>query len=222
MLISHLKKFIYVQTAKTASTTVEYYFEKYCMPDGEWTERAERYRPVYISDTGIIGRRGLGEDSEWRGHAGAQKIKEKIGDPIWGSYFKFCTIRNPYERAISMFFWDRVWMKKLPTGTLEKEAAEFEFWLMGGGFKPTTHVFLINNEFALDDVIRYESLNTDLQRVCERIGVPFVPETLSTFGSGLRPPECTSKAMYTAIGKDIIKYDCAFELDHFGYDFPTN
>ena len=36
MLISHRKQFIYTKTAKTAGTSVESYFEKYCMPEGKW------------------------------------------------------------------------------------------------------------------------------------------------------------------------------------------
>lgn len=35
MLISHRKRFIFTKTAKTAGTSVESYFEQYCMPEGE-------------------------------------------------------------------------------------------------------------------------------------------------------------------------------------------
>ena len=38
MLISHRKQFIYTKTYKTAGTSVEVYFEPYCMQEGEWKE----------------------------------------------------------------------------------------------------------------------------------------------------------------------------------------
>jgi len=36
MLVSHRKKFIYTKTAKTAGTSVESYFEPFCLPEGDW------------------------------------------------------------------------------------------------------------------------------------------------------------------------------------------
>ncbi len=222
MLISHLKKFIYLKTKKTAGTSLEYYFEKYCMPTDEWIGADDRYREHYFSDTGIIGRRGIGPESEWKGHLEASRIKERIGDAVWDSYFKFHAVRNPYEQAISMFYWKRIWEQKLTAGTTIQEQAEFEKWLSNGGYKSDTYIYLINGEFISDDYIRYENLNTDLARICNKLEVPFVPEQLKFFGKNLRPAESTAMAMYTDISKNIIKSVCKFELDYFGYTFPTN
>ncbi len=56
MLVSYRKKFIYTKTAKPAGTSVESFFEQYCMPEGEWefTHASEEY----VSKEGIIGYRG--------------------------------------------------------------------------------------------------------------------------------------------------------------------
>lgn len=56
MLISHRKKFIFTKTNKTAGTSIESYYERFCMPVGEWEE--SHAREEYISDTGVIGYRG--------------------------------------------------------------------------------------------------------------------------------------------------------------------
>ena len=56
MLVSHRYKFIFTKTVKTAGTSIESYFEKYCMPEGEWKE--SHNREEYVSETGIIGYRG--------------------------------------------------------------------------------------------------------------------------------------------------------------------
>jgi hypothetical protein len=36
MLISHRKRFIFFKTSKTAGTSVESFFEKFCYAEGEW------------------------------------------------------------------------------------------------------------------------------------------------------------------------------------------
>ncbi|KPA10844.1 hypothetical protein MHK_008953, partial [Candidatus Magnetomorum sp. HK-1] len=47
MLVSHRHKFIYTKTFKTAGTSVESYFEPFCMNDGEWSR--SHPRDQYIS-----------------------------------------------------------------------------------------------------------------------------------------------------------------------------
>lgn len=107
MLISHKHKFIYLKTQKTAGTAVEAVFEKYC------TDKEDHlflhYRPGEESEAGVIGFRGLTykDTSKWQPSLSAEKVKELVGDDVWGSYFKFCTIRNPYEKAISRFYWQQ-------------------------------------------------------------------------------------------------------------------
>ena len=51
MLVSHRYKFIYTKTRKTAGSSVESYFEPFCMPHGEWTQR--HLGEEYVSDVGI-------------------------------------------------------------------------------------------------------------------------------------------------------------------------
>ena len=121
MLVSHRYRFIYTKTVKTAGTSVESYFERFCMPDGTWQQSHERSE--YESSSGIIGFRGvvIPENTRWWNHMPADLIKRQLGQDVWDSYFKFCVIRNPYEKCISAFsdfgkkytvksqaLWDRV------------------------------------------------------------------------------------------------------------------
>lgn len=52
MLVSHLKKFIYTKTVKTAGTSVEAYFERYCILPGDF--RVTHTREEYVSSGGIV------------------------------------------------------------------------------------------------------------------------------------------------------------------------
>ena len=108
MLVSHRYKFIYTKTRKTAGSSVESYFEPFCMGEGEWTER--HFREEYVSAAGIIGFRGKPANmgaARWWNHMPARLIRERLGEDTWRSYFKFCVIRNPFEKAISAFYHDK-------------------------------------------------------------------------------------------------------------------
>src|SRR5688572_3916092 len=129
MLISHRKKFIYTKTYKTGSTSVEAFFEKYCMSDSEWEARQakrkaeEEYvvpcgsysafeieqlveKEEFVSPEGIIGYSGTTlTGQKWYNRLPAAALVIMLGPEIWNSYFKFCCIRNPFDKAISMFHW---------------------------------------------------------------------------------------------------------------------
>ena len=73
MLISHRKRFIYTKTVKTAGTSVEVYFEPWCLPENTWTFSHARDQTVCAD--GIIGYRGNNRgDSSWWNHMPASLI----------------------------------------------------------------------------------------------------------------------------------------------------
>jgi len=91
------------KTVKTAGTTVEVYFEKYCMPEGEWT--FSHGREQYISSDGIIGCRSSDiKANKYYNHMPAVDIKEKIGASTWDKYFKFCVARNLLTNSYRFIF----------------------------------------------------------------------------------------------------------------------
>src|SRR5437016_2294873 len=103
MLLSHRKRFLYSKTFKTAGTSVESFFERWCMPEGEWT--FAHARDEYVSNAGIIGYRGPepAGGRRWWGHMTAAEIRERAGAAIFDAYFKFCVVRNPFDKAVSAF-----------------------------------------------------------------------------------------------------------------------
>lgn len=221
MLVSHRRKFIYTKTLKTAGTSVESYFEPFCMADGEWTP--SHYREEYAAQTGIVGYRGMAmpKNCTWWSHMPAALIRDRLGEAAWTTYFKFCVVRNPYEKALSTFYWRR------SIGTIQVEASDsdpvqFEHWLETAGPPIDRETYLIDGHFCLDAVVRYESLLDDLERTCATLEVPWVPASLPSFKAGVRPPNGKAAAVYTQRSKDIVRTAYAFELDFFGYSFPAD
>ncbi len=212
MLVSHKYKFIFIKTTKTAGTSIESYFEQYCMPPGLWTE--QHYHDSYESEYGIVGYRGHSpdDDCKWLPHQYSSFIKDYLGDIKWNSYFKFCSIRNPFERLISAFFWykhqnnEQVNMRNL--------RQEFEEWLLLGKYQSFNN-YLIDGKFALDDIIHVETLSDDMERICQRIGVPWNPMALPKFKSEFRPAGVTIDNIYSEKAKEIVSTMYAFDLKYF-------
>jgi hypothetical protein len=218
MLISHLKKFIYLKSVRTASTSVEIYFEKYCMPETEW--RLIPSQLMLITPDGIIGQRGeVPPDTPWYSHQSAIEIKQKIGKDIWDSYFKFGTVRNPFDKAVSLFYMSKSDSNK-PILDLENEKTEFEKWLVDGNYHSDFYIYSIDNACCFDAYVRYESIYPDLQQICDKIKVPFVPRLVKAH-SHSRPKEFNALTLFTDVGKQVINDICKLELAQFGYSFPT-
>jgi len=218
MLVSHRKNFIYTKTNKTGGTSVEAFFESYCMPEGTFTP--SHGREETISEAGIIGFRGKGNGNnfEWRHHMPAKVIRNKLGEEIWGSYFKFCVVRNPYDRAISSFYFrcDEVRKKEYT----DEHPEIFERWLKENRLGGTARHFSIDGELCLDFLIRYEHLHEDLEKVCNKIDVPWNPSELPKYKSKLRPAEATAARLYNATTRAIVEERLEEELGLLGYEFP--
>ncbi|MFT6050877.1 MAG: hypothetical protein ACI9B9_000516 [Halioglobus sp.] len=226
MLVSHNHKFIYTKTNKTAGTSVESFFEPHCMPNADWQPSFARAET--ISAEGIVGFRGKHrpEDCCFWNHMPASVIKERLGDDIWYRYFKFCVVRNPFDKAISQFYFHR----RLHQGKqqvveridLDEERQAFEHWLTKDYTVHDRDKYLINGEFCLDDVIRFENLERDVVRVCDVLSIDCVEAKLSSFMVGIRPAQATTETLYSAASRQIVEEKCSFELECFDYSFPKS
>ena len=217
MLISHRKNFIFTKTSKTAGTSIESYFEKYCMPEGEWEE--SHAREEYISDTGIIGYRGSDaalKKPTWVNHLSAQKIRELIGSSIWDKYFKFTVIRNPFDKLISAFHFQI----RNSSLSAEKEIELFTDWIKNSNLIIDRDRYFISDEVCVDYFIRFEDLDAGVNHVCNKINVPFEPWRIPEFKKGIRHHRIKIKDYYTNETEDIVRKNFDWEFNKFGYDLP--
>jgi len=220
MLVSHQKKFIYTKTVKTAGTSVEVYFEKYCLKDGEWF--FSHAREEYQSETGIIGFRGtmknrISDPPIWYNHIPAFKIKDYLGDTIWDDYFKFCVIRNPFEKVLSFFFHLVVDRNVLPD--YPSLIISFRDWIKSnnGNIAIDRGAYMIDGSICLDFFIRQESLMEDVNKVCQIIGVPFEPELFPRLKTGFRPQMASIENFYDKETENLIRKSFAFEFEYFNF-----
>jgi len=229
MLVSHRYRFIYTKTLKTASTSVESYFERYCMPEGEW-KRSEEREP-YESPTGIIGYRGPGPvaPGRWFNHMPAARIKAQIGADVWNNYFKFCVIRNPFDKVLSAFqhLGKNYSIPSDPDGlsfrqqhpSFTEEQLRFLHWLVFREPPIDRDKYLIDSVFCMDDVIRYETLESDLERICSRLKLPWEPSLLPKFKWSARRKEGLLSQLYTPPAIESVERFYRYELEAFGYSY---
>lgn len=167
MIISHKHKFVFLKTKKTAGTSIEISLSRYCGEDDIIT-------PISLQDEAI--RKLLGKKpqnyttdsvSNYYNHIPAEEVKNLIGDEVWNNYYKFCFERNPFEKAISWYYF------KTQSSSMEN----FDSWLKEFYVNYPTpscfHIYTINSKVAVDFIGRYENLAANLAEVCNRISVPF-------------------------------------------------
>lgn len=218
VLISHRKQFVFIKTSKTAGTSVESFFEKYCFPEGEWHQ--SHSRDQYIGDSGLVGGRGDGKHDIIHSHMPAKGIKKLLTDEQWESYLKFTIIRNPFDRLVSRFFFE---MKNksidVSVLTLTELRRYFDVLVKKQNY-PIVGQISLNNSIAVDFLIRFEQLQSDLQKVCGKLAIECDITELPTYKADIRDKKISLHDIYT---KDLVRYveeEYAEELDLFGYEFP--
>lgn len=223
MLVSHRKKFIYTKTVKTAGTSVEVLFEPYCMHEGEW--RFSHARDEYASQAGIIGCRGDKLIKVWFHHMPASKIMDLVGRDIWQSYFKFCVIRNPFDKLVSAFHHFKarglISLEEFPNVTADEE--QFKLWISendGARSVLDRDKYVIDNKICCDYFIRYEELEAGIKHVCDSIGIEFHLAKLMKLKSQFRPQNRSLKNYYDSYTKNIVQEVFNFELNEFQYELP--
>lgn len=215
MLVSHLCKFIYIKTFKTAGTSVEMYFEPFCVEPGAL--RIQENKSAQVSAWGIVGSRGSADDP-WYNHMPAAEVRARIGTEIWNSYHKFCVIRNPFDRLLSEFWYklspeQRHTLSVCPFDTVK---TAFKSWLLGSNVGFERSIYLIDDRPALNSYIRYEALEEDIKSTCSLLGLPWQPKRLSHRKGGYRARAEHYTAYFDNAATRVVEECYAWELAAFG------
>jgi hypothetical protein len=230
VLVSHKKKFIYLKTVKTAGTSVEIFFEEFCTPKPRTYAIGQHHARSRVSKFGIVGTRDNLDKFLFRpkfyNHMPADELRQKLGEEVWGSYFKFAVCRNPFDALVSQFwFFNRSRNLELLSLGSSKVYLEFRNWLSKPRNNPNSHIYLLDGVPAVDKFIRYENLNEDIGAVCQTLGISKDVSSLQAFNSGIRPKSLHFGAVedyYDEASIEIVKALYPFELGNLGYSLSSN
>ena len=227
MIVSHKHKFIFLKTRKTAGTSLEIALSKFCgdadiiTPIGPKDEEIRRNfgypsvqnRHVPLSPAAL---RYVFQERRLRyhNHVAAQWVKGMLGERVWNSYFKFCVERNPWDKAISLYFWRT-------RRTSEDKPSLMEFLRTA---KPQSlsnyYIYTLEGELAVDHVLRYENLTEEMPVLQEMLGLPEKPEMPHAKGS-YRKDRSHYSALIGPRERAFIAQACAREIALLDYSFDA-
>jgi len=217
MLISHPSRFIYLKTRKTGGTSVEIYFERYCVDPTPCVQEIHN-RAAAVSEWGIVGSRGS-VDETWFNHMPASRIRELIGNEIWGTYYKFCVVRNPFDKVVSQFWFELSPQFRNMLGKADFSLVRqvFNAWTVQMRFPSDQWIYTIDDVPTVDRFIRFERLQNDLEAVCHHLAVPWQPERLGRYKGNYRVRQESFPLYYTPEALSRVRRGYTWELDYFGY-----
>lgn len=203
LMISLRYKFLYVHIPKTAGNAVQnilrHYSEDQVVCLTPYQDGVERFEV-------------RNDQFNIQKHSTLNDYQRELGEATLASLFKFCCVRNPWERAISYYFsphrgvsvWDRDNFLKLLDEMLPIPA-----YLKLDGTVAKSSPFQ-----NVDFVMRFERLESDFATVCQRLGLP--KQDLAVRNKSARQHFST---YYDADLVEIVRQRFSDEINEFDYRF---
>lgn len=225
MIISHRHQFIFIKTHKTAGTSIEIALSRFCGPDdvitaiSSYDEMTRRQLGYPGPQNTLVPRHKhswlesfhtarTGTPTRFYNHAGASYIRKHIETPVWDSYFKFCFERNPWDKAVSLYYW-RDYSRSYATVAdfiRSRKARRIRDWKM----------YADGSGIVVDRVYKYEDMTNALADIRDRLNLPQTP-TLPDAKGGHRGDKRHYRELLADKERDRIARLCAPEIAHFNY-----
>lgn len=178
MIISHKHKFIFIKTEKTAGTSMEIALSKICgdrdiiTPISQKDEEARKELSGRGAQNCLIPFSRYTKSDylkmlrnkarlEYYNHISAEEIKKYIGDTVWNSYFKFAFDRNPFDKAVSLYYWNNAQEKYKSVGDFLKSGVL--------GRIKSYDIYSVNKLPAVDKLYKYEAMDEAFADISERL-----------------------------------------------------
>lgn len=233
MILSHKYRFIFLKTAKTGGTSTELALSPACGPDdilaplSRPEERKRRDSPArnYARGLGKLGIRMPGEFRHhfapiygYYNHMPAWQVRRMAGEDIWNGFYKFTIERNPWDRQVSFYFWRTRHSKPQPDFRTFLLSRRHRGKPLRSARMKNWWTYTINDEVAVDRVIRYESLADELQEVCRDLGI-VEPVTLAGAKTHTRKDVRPYRDFYDDETRQLVAGWYKREIESFGYEF---
>ncbi|MEJ1161251.1 sulfotransferase family 2 domain-containing protein [Prosthecomicrobium sp. N25] len=230
MILSHRHRFIFIKTAKTAGTSIEFALATLCGPEDVVTpvsEREERERGEHGARNWVVPLRArplrwwwakaTGLNTKWYGevyynHMGAARVRALVGEAVWSSYRKVAVERNPWDREVSNYFY---------RARLQKNPPSFRDFVLDDRLHhplKNFHAYSIDGRVAVDRVLRFERLEEDLGTFLAEVGIDRLPPLPRQKGN-LRPKGIPYRDYYDDETREKVARLYAPEIALMGYRF---
>jgi hypothetical protein len=204
MIISFHHNFIYLRPKKTGGSTI-----------------VEILRPNLRK--GDISRgKDVAEhpDVQGRTHLTAEEIRKVVPPEFWDRAFKFASERHPYEKAVSLAYFQLGKQQQRRQKSEERAIARFGGVLERVVSKGTYRGFpyySIDGNVVADTFVRQESLEADLRRIASTLGLS-LPEDLPRKKAMYRLDRRPAREILSEEQKRTIFEKCREEFELLGYE----
>lgn len=208
-MICHQRRFIFIHIRKTGGTSLEA-----ALVDGE-AAYTKKYRP---------GKEPVAQTllpMENRKH----NILRDFNSNVVEEYFTFSIVRNPWDRAVSRYFWERKLGR--PSACLfatfkdyimaRRGRASLEWNVTNDNsevYRSQFDSLQIDGKIGVDKVWRFEDLKKCYPEIAKKLGIHF--EKLPHVFKSKHEPYWTYYNNYT---KEIVTEAYRDDIEHFGYHF---
>lgn len=247
MIISHKYKFIFIKTRKTAGTSIEIFLSRFCgtndvitpiLPpeDGHYPRHYKRYfnpiREISAHNSGEVIKtlKDFFKRNKYYNHIPASRIKSRISDDIWHSYYKFCVERNPWDKTLSHYHWltystGRKFSFSEYISTRKTRLNSFALFSNYMGSKsfcfnyPLYTDGLKHENIIVDYIAKYENLNVELTRIFRKLGIPFEGNLKIKAKSNYPKDNNSDEKFYSVKHRSQIDKIFRKEIEMHGYTF---
>ena len=225
MIISHSHKFIFIKSYKTAGTSVEAALSQICEGDDVVTPLS-KYE-FNKDESGEWVHRAMNE-GDHKQHDDAATIRASVPEAVWNEYTKISICRNPWDRAVSFCHWEyrgrpealdgRRWWHRLgiPYDEMKHIRPLFRDYVRDK-LENNDKFYFEGDRLIADFMIRYEHLEEDFARLCERLGVEHL--RLPRLKTGIRKKKRHYSDYYDDESREIVARKHANDIKTFGYTF---
>ncbi|MGC1273666.1 MAG: sulfotransferase family 2 domain-containing protein [Planctomycetaceae bacterium] len=206
-MLSRQKDFLFIHIPKTGGNSIQSILQKYSedqitieKPYQDGVERFQVRSP----------------DLPTRKHSPLRDYRKLLGSERIRSLFKFAVVRSPWDRLVSSYFsphrgnteWNRDEFV-----ALVNESPSMVSFLDSRNLPSLVNPFL-RPRVDVDFVIRFENLQEDFDRVCDRLGIP--REQLPHRNQSSRKPY---QEYYDGELRELVGKHYADDVWAFGYEF---
>lgn len=225
MIISHRHQFIFIKTHKTAGTAIEIALSRFCGPQDvitpisavdEETRKQLGYQGAqnfhveshYCTWLDRLHSLRRGKEAQFYNHVPAIFVQRRVDPSIWDDYYKFCFERNPWDKAISLFYWRKYVNEYDDVSDFihSRKARRIRDWTM----------YTSASGIMMDKIYKYEEMNSALDDIRARLGLPETP-VLPDAKTGHKSDKRHYRDVLGSRDRARIAKLCAPEIAQFGY-----
>ena len=230
MILSHEHRFIFLKTRKTAGTSIEIALSKFC-GDKDIITRITNQDEILRSQLGFRGPQNfLVRASKYdildilrivrygrlriNNHDPASLLTKYIDKENFEEYHKFTVVRNPWDMAVSMYYWQVNGPSKQFSNTMSfKDFINY----CPRELLDNSLIYLIDGQSIIDTFIKFENLANDWKAIVNLIGLEELE--LPRAKSGTRKDKRHYSMIYDDEDVEFIRSLCSWEIENFGYEF---